>query len=343
MLAMKVRLLRALIREALDEGGLKLAADKRLDLTPDLVRRASAMYLDFINDWNAWLERRGERPVEPQGPSGSAAHAEQDIIDRPETVYGDVDYLVSFPVDYEADDVASKRKAEAASEKKYTDLMAKFISSTHPKQLDPELSLHGTPLQVIVKLGPNTLVQVDTTVTHPESAEWMKGRYVPERGIKGYVSGKLYKALGDYLTLTIGTEGVLVRTKAGKRVGGNVRAGVDIRRISNNFRTFIRDIADYLAPGIEPHPLLTQHPGLDPSAVSISDFAAGIVGLAETLDAAGVASRDDMLREVLALFKDGLDEAVDKKASRDITPEKQAKLRKLNAEQYDRVRGVFGL
>jgi hypothetical protein len=35
-------------------------------------------------------------------------------------------------------------------------------------------------------------------------------------------------------------------------------------------------------------------------------------------------------------------EAVDKKASRDITPEKQAKLRKLNAEQLDRVRKIFG-
>lgn len=338
----KLRELRSLIRNSLiKEGGLKLPQEKRRDLTPSLVKRTAATYIDFIHSWNAWLAGRGEVPVKPVGLSGSSTYADMDLKDNPDQIYGDVDYLVSFPVSYTSGEFANKRKANAETEKKYSSLLAQFISTTKPKQLDPELSLSGSPLQVIVDLGNDVLVQVDTTITHPEAENWMKGRYTPERGVKGYVTGKLYKALGDYLGLTIGTEGVLVRTKDGKRVLGNVRAGVDIRRISTNFQTFLLDIAGYLAPEVEPNTFLSKYPGLQHDNVNITDLALGIVGLAKTLDEAGLYREEELLASVLANFEEGLADAVDTKVARNINPEKQAKLLQLNDEQLQRVQRVF--
>ena len=339
MLVMRLDELRRLIRE----GGLKVAAEKRKDLTPDIVRKASAAYVDFIDGLNDWLVTRGEAPLEAVGPSGSAAHAEKDIVDRPDTIYGDVDYLVSVPVDYGSDDIGDQRKEDAVAERKYTDLIGEYIRTKRPAGVDVEATLHGTPKQVILTLGSDVLVQVDTVMTHPTYREWMKGRYVPERGIKGYVSGNMYKALGDYLNVNIGIEGVLVRTKDGKRVGGNVRSGVKMQRASNDFNTFLLDIAKHIAPDAVPSRQLAQHPGLDPSNVNIGELAQGIVGLADTLESAGQVDGHNMLVKVLSDFKALMDGAVGRKGSMDVPEEKLAKLRKLNAEQYARVKKIFGV
>ena len=335
--------LRAVIRHALmTEGGLKVPVGRRSDLTPVLVRTAAHAYTTFISGWNAWLREQGAAPVEPIRLSGSSTHAEQDELEGRDAVYGDIDYLVSFPII--ADD-GDRRRSEAASAKRYASLMVQYLREEHPKNVDVELTLAGAdPLSVIMLLPDGALVQVDTVVTHPSYAEWMKGRYTPERGIKGYVTGNLYKALGDFLVMTIGTEGVTARLRGTERVPARFRTGITYKSITTNFRNFLVDIATYLlGHDYRADPLLRAHPGLDPDRVTVDDLAQGILGLANTLDAAGAYDRDVMLRQILSSFEDGLAESVDKKAGRDLSPDKEQRLRELNATQVDRVRRAFGL
>lgn len=343
---MRIRLseLRSIIRSALREGGLKVPTDKRRDLSPALARDAVKAYESFVRGWNEWLESRGIEPVQLIRPSGSTTHAEQDAIDRPDAVYGDIDYLVSIPVAGSTDDMATRRRLEAVAAKAYAGHMVGYLHAKRPHDVDVELSVQGDPLSVIMRLQDGSLVQVDTVVTHPSYSEWMKGRYTPERGIKGYVTGNLYKALGDFLVLTIGTEGVIARTRGAERVPAKFRSGITYKSISTDFKTFLADIATYLlGPDHSVDPLLRAHPGLDPDNVTVTELAQGIVGLANTLDTAKAYDRDAMLTEILAAFEAGMTENVDKKASREITPEKEAKLRRLNDQQLERVRMIFGV
>ena len=338
-----IKQLRNVINRMLNEGGLKLPPEKRVELTPQLVKDACKLYEDFINDWNVWLEHEGFEPVEAISPSGSSVYATQDIVDRPDTTYGDVDYLVSFPVNYDSDDTNHQRKSDATSKRDYTNLLTRFLQIQSPKNIDVPATLKGNALQVIVVIN-DIPVQVDTTITHPKYSNWMKGRYVPERGIKGYVTGTLYKALGDFLNLAIGTEGVLVRMKNGVRVGGNERMGVSISNISTNFNTFLLDIAYYLlGENCIIDKQLKQFPGLKHDSVSIDELANGIVGLSSTLELNRAYNKKEMLSTILENFRNGLSKSVDRKISKDLTIEKQTKLLKLNDEQYKRVKNVFNI
>lgn len=339
-----IRILRRLIEAYVSEGGLKLPPEQRKDLTPTIVKDAAEIYRNFIKGFNLWLEALGESPIDPVRPTGSSVHAEKDIVDRPSAVYGDIDYLVSFPVEYTSQDAGVMRKEEAASVKKYLDLLAEYIKSVRPDVIDVDLTLKGNPQMIIVKVPDVGLVQVDTVITHPPYTEWMKGRYSPERGIKGYVTGNLYKALGDYLVLTIGTEGVMARLRDGERVPSKFRTGITYKSISTNFRTFFRDIADYIIKGeYTPDSLLESYPGLDPDNVNLDDMSYGILGLARTLASAGEVDLNDMLSSVYRSFVEGMEENVGRKVSREITPAQEKKLLDLNAQQAARVKTILGV
>jgi hypothetical protein len=336
--------LRKLIRTYITEGGLKLPPESRRDLTPSLVREASGVYREFLKGFNEWLVSRGKSPLQPIRPTGSSTHAERDIVDRPSATYGDIDYLVSFPVDYNGKDPTEKRKEEALTVREYTDLLTEYLTTVRPPMVDVDLTVGGHPLMIIVKVPSGGLAQVDTVVTHPAYSEWMKGRYTPERGIKGYVTGNLYKALGDYLVLSIGTEGVMARIKDGQRVPSTLRAGITYQSISTDFRNFFKDIADYVIQGAyEPDPLLLQYPGMDPDNVNIDDLAYGIVGLARTMERAGDADANQMLATIHRNFVDGMEDNVARKLKKEITPEQEAKMLQLNLKQGERVRRIFGV
>lgn len=338
-----------MIRYYLNEGGLKLPPEHRKDITPEIVLSAAKVYETFMEGFNVWLMHKGLPPVELIRPVGSSSHAGVDHAEGRKAVYGDIDYLVSFPVEYEADDdVGARRVKEKASSEMYIKEIAAYIRSEKPGMIDAEMTVKSNPYMVIVKVDGVGLVQVDTIITHPDYKEWMKGRYNPERGVKGYVTGNLYKALGDYFTMTIGTEGVLVRTKAGKRVPSSVRAGVSFSRISSNFKTFFKDIADYIMdeagePNYTPDPILLQRPGMNPDNVTVDDLARGIVGLARTLSSAGVVVLNEMLSSVYDKFVAGMDDNVGKKVDRGIGDDKQAYMIELNKKQAQKVAQIFGI
>jgi len=336
-----------LVRYYLREGGLKLAPEHRSELNPQTVIQVEKKYLSFIGSFNRWLESKDYKPVEPIGLTGSATYAPEDSQDetRSGVTYGDVDYLVSFPVEYSESELGSRRKQESESVRVYTDLMREYMLASSPPEVDTEKTLKSgsSPLMVIIRLPNEKYVQVDTVVTHPSYQEWMKGRYTPERGVKGYITGNLYKALGDYLTLTIGTEGVIARYKDGSKVSSKVRSGVSFKSVSTDFGRFLMDIASFMTKGeFTPDPLLTQNPGMDPGSVSVASLAKGIVGLARTLESEGVVvSADEMLSKIYESFTSGIEDNVSRKASRDITQQQQEKLLKINQDQSRIVKDIF--
>lgn len=295
------------------EGGNKSVKTKNTVLSPELVKRAVAVYEEVITDWGRWLQEQGKEPVKPLRPVGSVSYYEKDLEEKPGTVYGDIDYLVEFPYSSEADDDTSKRKGENAFKREYTQLFVDYLNSGDAhSSVDVQETLLGNVLMVILEIAPGVYVQADTVVTFPEYSDWMSGRYTPQRGLKGYTMGRLFSALGGYFPLSIGTEGVIARTQDGKLVTGKVRKNVEIQTVSTKPQTFLIDIARYFAgDDVGLDPVLRQNSGVDPENVSIEQFARGIKGLANTLDAAGLVDRDEMVSTVTKNYQNNLQAQAD--------------------------------
>ena len=81
----------------LNEGGIK-SAKTDAKLTPEIVIRAIDVYNRVIADFNSWLSGMGEMPVRSVKPVGSVSYAQRDLQDKENVIYGDVDYLVEFPL-----------------------------------------------------------------------------------------------------------------------------------------------------------------------------------------------------------------------------------------------------
>jgi hypothetical protein len=343
----------------LAEGGLKaqeLTGGVVLD--PKTARDAASVYISVIEMWNSQhLIPSGLDPVTPIRAVGSTSYYD---VDSPEEVYGDVDYLVSFPVNIEAGSTEQEiRDSENRVNKVYEEEFVNFLNSSTAVQqyvnvdatLKSEISpaKRGSPLLVIVKMPDGRHVQVDTIVTfsrfipNESGEEWMPARWTPERGKKGYTIGHLYTALGNYFNMSIGDRGVLAKVRDGQRVPFSQRKGTTLTSISKNIRTFLRDIAVELAgPGVVENELLIRYPGVDPDNITIADLAKGIRGLALTLEASGIEeSSDEMLGAILNLYASGLKKNIDSKLSRGLDQKSYDKLDKLNSTVYSIVSDVF--
>jgi len=296
----------------LGEGGIK-SAKTDANLTPEIVIRAMDVYNRVIADFNSWLKTQSELPIRSVKPVGSVSYAQRDLIDKENVIYGDVDYLVEFPMPpASGENYTEIRKAENLTKRKYRNLFAKFLMSTSvTPEIDVEETLKdgGDPLMVILEAHPGILVQVDTVVTFPDYSNWMSARYTPQRGLKGYTMGKLYKALGDIFPVTIGTEGVIARTRDGRLVSSRVRKDVDLEIISKSPKTFLIDLARYISKDgdMKLHPDLTKHGGMT-GEITLEKLARGIKGFALTLDMAGIMTAQDLLAKVLMNYEEGLEE-----------------------------------
>ena len=332
-------------------GGLKaqlLTSDTVLN--PKTVKEAIEIYIKVINLWNTnHLKPAGFKPVTTIRPVGSTSYYG---VDSPDEIYGDVDFLVSFPVDVEA---GATEKDIRASENKvareYENEFVKFLTTSQEIQgyVDVDATIGSSPFLVIVKLGTGGYVQVDTIVTFSRftsqsgGEEWMPGRWTPERGKKGYTIGHLYTALGSYFNMSIGDRGVVSKTRDGQRVPFSQRKNTTLESISKNIRTFLRDIAVEIAgPDVIENELLLRYPGVDPDNVTIGDLAKGIRGLALTLEnSESILSSDEMLDAILDNYAKGLKKNIDKKLSRGLDKGTYEKLEKLNSMVYNIVSDVF--
>ena len=339
-------------KDLLSEGGAKIPPGQSASLTPEVVVQASELYKSLIGDFNKYLASKDLRPVKAIKPVGSTAYYREDLEEDSDVVYGDIDYLVSLPPADGGEDFGASRKSQAAIKRNYEKEFLNFLRASPPVFVDVPLTGESSPTMVIIDLNDGKKVQVDLIATTDRYEDWMQVRWVPERGVKGYIGGNLYKAFGDTLTLTIGDQGVIARVKDGSRVSSRQR-GKDVKfiQVSSNPSTFFKDIVDYLvgAKEFEITQGLADSQGIAPDNITISVIADGIRAVAESLEGNSAlpekfGNSTEMLEEVLARFKLNLDASVEKKSkNQNMTEEKLAKLVKMNSEQYNNVKNSFNL
>lgn len=329
-------------------GGLKAPLlTGNVELTPSVAKLAITSYLKTIDLWNISLVKKGLSPVSPIGPVGSSAYYKSD---NPETRYGDVDYLVSFPVE-DIDGLSQDqiRKNENKIKRKYEKDLMLFLDQSIEvnKYANTDATNKGSPLLAIVKIPNDMHVQVDTIVTFPryslEKEPWMPARWTPERGLKGYTIGHLYTSLGNYFNMSIGDRGVTAKTIDEKRVSSRIRKNTKLKTISTNISTFLQDIAKEIAGEkyIENN-ILTSHAGMNPSSITIYDLAMGIKGIAHTLEDSGVIKSSDLvLLDILELYRKGLQKSIEGKLSRGLSNKDYKKLCALNKEVLETVKIIF--
>ena len=339
-------------KELLSEGGAKIPPGQNASLTPEVVVKASALYRSLLEDFNKFLDLKDLMPVKAIEPVGSTAYYREDLEEDSDVIYGDIDFLVSIPPADGGEDFSVSRKSQAAVKRNYEKEFLNFLKTSPPPYVDVNLTGDKSPTMVIIELDNGKKVQVDLIATTDRYQDWMQVRWVPERGVKGYIGGNLYKAFGDTLTLTIGDEGVVARIKDGNRVTSRQR-GKDVKfiQVSSNPNTFFKDIVDYLA-GANDYALtqsLVDNQGLSSNNITISGIAAGIFAVAESLSANKVLpekfnNHTEMLEEILARFKLNLEASLEKKSkNQNMTEEKLSKLVKMNSEQYNNVKNSFNL
>jgi hypothetical protein len=128
----------------------------------------------------------------------------------------------------------------------------------------------------------------------------MSGRYKPQYGLKGFTIGNLYSALGNTVTMSFGTEGVLGRFKNNILVTSRNRKGIEFKLISTDIGKFMYHATRFLVKLNDPKinikeikidPLLIKYKGIDTENVSIKSFCIGIIGMAKTLEQNGVLGK----------------------------------------------------
>ena len=324
-------------------GGWKSVRTVGVKLDPATVQAAINVFLKVLTGFNGHLAAKEKMPIEPQRPVGSVSYHEDDAEVNPDKVYGDIDYLVSFPCAQESDATA-RRKIENAVKREYQGLWIDYLQTQAPPEVDIGATTGSSPWLVIINLPDGRAVQVDIIITFPKYCKWMGGRYEPERDKKGLITGHLYKALGDVLTLSIGTEGVIARTRNGERVSSKYRKDVTLETVTTDIDNFLIDIAKYItgSESLELHPDLQKNPGVSSGSVTLEGLATGIRGLGHTLATAGaVSSAQSFVNEVLSNYRTSMTaELENPKYKKADTPEQFAVIDKISKQIKDAIKQV---
>jgi hypothetical protein len=262
-------------------------------------------------------------------PTGSGAYHEQDQINDPEKVYGDIDLQMIGP------------PVEGTTYGQYTNFWNKladdFVKQTNPSYVHPVESKIGHP---IIKIGEDAYVQVDFMWHTPELSQWGATRVTPEHGIKGLLTGNMYSVLGELLGMSIQHAGVQLKTQNGQQVPFSKQKDVELHTLSTNPKTFIYDIFQYEAQQIlgkkaNIDAMLRDNPGADINNMKISILVDGVKGLANSFEQnqmfakgnlAGFANAQDFLTKFLQRYEEkAMIDINAAKRDKAVTPEAKAR------------------
>ena len=142
------------------EGGWDTTLTQNTVLKPAIVGQALKVIDHFVVDFNKYLAKQGLGPVQRGRPTGSSAYHEQDVVNNPEKVYGDIDLqMIAPPVEG-----ASYGQFTA----KWNTLADEFVKTGATPYVDTTESKPGHP---IVKIGANDFVQIDFDELHAFSLD----------------------------------------------------------------------------------------------------------------------------------------------------------------------------
>jgi hypothetical protein len=304
-------------KEFILEGGWDSVKTQNTVLHPRIVAVALQVVDRFVAEFNKQYGAQvGE--IRRGRPTGSSAYHEQDAIDNPEKIYGDIDLQMIAP---------------ETSGQGYTQFTAHWNKLTDDF-INTGLSYveaGDKPGHPTFRVGTNDFVQIDF-MWHPERLEqWGAARVTPERGVKGLLTGNMYSVLGEILDLSIQHAGVQLKVIDGKHVPFSKQKGTQVVTITTNPETFIYDTFKYEADqlGIDNpkvDPLLKRFPGTDIKDVKISKLVNGVKGFAQSCEINGMFGQGDFDK-----FTDAQDfinkfwQRYQEKAMLDITAKKRDK------------------
>lgn len=331
------------------EGGWDTTKTQSTELTPAVVRVALGVVDQFVKDFNNSNKAQGVPAIRRGKPTGSTAYFEQDEIENPSNIYGDIDLQMIAPI--------QKGTTNAQFTSYWNDLADQFAKSGKVNYIDTSESKPGHP---IFQVGRDQFVQVDF-MWHPnELADWGAARVTPERGVKGLLMGNMFSVLGELLNMSIQHAGVQLKTVDGQQVPFSKQKGVTLQTLSINPRTFVYDIYKYLhqqilgKPANQVAPLLKQYPGNNVDDIKIATMVNSVKGFAQSCEMAGLfgkgalqaySNAEDFLNKFVARY--------DEKAQIDIAGKKRDKastpeaIARANADRekiqkgLDMVKGLF--
>jgi len=330
------------------EGGWDTTKTQSTELKPAVVRAALGVVDQFVKDFNNYTSPQGIPAIQRGKPTGSTAYYEEDEIENPDNIYGDIDLQMIAPI--------KQGTTNAQFTTYWNDLADKFAKSGKVNYIDTTESKPGHP---IIQVGRDQYVQVDF-MWHPgELAEWGAARVTPERGVKGLLMGNMFSVLGELLDMSIQHAGVQLKVVDNQHVPFSKQKGAQVVTISINPKTFVYDIFVYEAKQLGvPQPqvdqLLQQFPGNDTSNVKISNLVNAVKGFAYSVemndmfgkgDFANYSNANDFLTKFLARYEEKAQiDIAGKKRDKATTPEAIARA---NADRekiqngLDMVKGLF--
>lgn len=266
-------------REFIIEGGWDTTKTQSTILKPSIVKTALTVVDKFVSDFNQYLQQQGLEPVARGTPTGSSAYYQQDSVDNPDKVYGDIDLQMIAP--------ALDKQSYSQFTAYWNKLADEFVKQAAPEYVDTSESKPGHP---IFQVGPDQYVQVDFMWHTPTLAKWGAARVTPERGVKGMLMGNMFSVLGELLDMSIQHAGVQYKSVNGEHVPFSKQKGTTINTISVDPERFVLDIFKHLFKrmGIADKPkisnLLKVNAGSKVENIKISTMVNAVKGLAETFE-----------------------------------------------------------
>jgi hypothetical protein len=311
----------------INEGGWSTTKTQETPLTPDVIQKVTKIVARISEDFNGHLRELELPSLDFLKPIGSGTWWEDDLKNQPEKLYGDVDYMIAYPVLK----LTSKdpRADEIATVKLYNQELLMWLEAETPEGIDVEETKSistDASLKLLVtvplRTGEIGYVQVDLVVTHKEYSSWAVFRFTPEKNVKGFVIGKLYSSFGEALEISIQPRGIRARFQGDLMVPYSKRSNVEDRLITLSSSTFMMDIArffwDQSNPGkpFVPSESLQQWKGVNPDSPTFDDLCDGILAVADTLEQIGefgtvlkYKSAKEFMQAVVKQYEKGMMEA----------------------------------
>jgi len=277
----------------LNEGGWSSVKTQGIKITPAILKVADDYVKQLFADFEKWMSKTypDTLPLKGIRPVGSGIYYEEDLKNEPEKIYGDIDYLVEYPV---YGDSSDPRKTETDAIRFYNKAMFQFFNETKYTGVDLKDSrgADGTGAVLIAEVQPNVYIQVDFVATHAKYVEWALDRFTPIHNIKGFVSGNLYSSLADALSISMGDRGARAKLQAGALVPFRMRKDVEELAISMNFKTLFTDIVSFFMSLKDntksPEFQQSDITGIDSKNLTLAGIAKGISSLADVLERNGI-------------------------------------------------------
>lgn len=281
-----------LFEQFIAEGGWSTVKTQNTVLNPMAIKKTVEVLARVNQQFNKHLVSIGLPEIDFGQPVGSGTWWQDDLINNPDKLYGDVDVLTIYPtLKIHGEDT---KKNEAESVRIYNDELMNWLETERPNGVDPEETrkvsdLNAVHLVMIIDVEEERgYVQVDLVANHAEYKDWALIRLTPIRNVKGFVLGNMYSSFGEVLDLSVQLKGVRAKVKNGILAPYSKRAGVEEILVSSDIRSFLVDVAKFFWEQSTNKPF---KPGddlanwrMDVNNPTMEELFSGIKALANTLD-----------------------------------------------------------